>query len=125
MRWEGKAVSQFLCTIVDLKKAFDTVDHEILIRMLKIYGIDSAEVEWFRSCFCNRPQYCSLNRHKSNSRTCGIPKGPCLGPLLFIVYLNDFEECLNFLRLTCKLMILKSHSHQMSLEISYRTFRRN
>ena len=83
---------------LDLKKAFDTVDHEVLVRKLKVYGIDGIELEWFRSYLRSRQQYCSLNGHKSSllQVTCGIPQGSCLGPLLFILYLNDFESCLKF-----------------------------
>ena len=83
---------------LDLKKAFDTVDHEILIGKLKVYGIDGLELEWFRSYLSCRQQYCALNGHKSSSQqvTRGIPQGSCLGPLLFILYLNDFESCLKF-----------------------------
>ena len=65
---------------------------------MKVYGIKDIEVEWFRSYLKNRQQYCSLNGNKSSFRpvTCGIPQGSCLGPLLFILYLNDFETCLKF-----------------------------
>ena len=83
---------------LDLKKAFDTVAHEILIGKLKVYGIDGLELEWFRSYLSCRQQYCALNGDKSSSQqvTSGIPQGSCLGPLLFILYLNDFESCLKF-----------------------------
>ena len=53
---------------LDLKKAFDTVDHEILIGKLKVYGIDGLELEWFRSYLSCRQQYCALNGHKSSSQ---------------------------------------------------------
>ena len=83
---------------LDLKKAFDTVDHEILVRKLQVYGIDGIELEWFRSYLRAHQQGCSLIGHKSSllQITCGIPQGSCLGPLLFILYLNDYESCLKF-----------------------------
>ena len=63
-----------------------------------MYGIDGIELEWFRSFLSCRLQYCTLNGHQSSSQqvACGIPQGSCLGPLLFILYLNDFESCLKF-----------------------------
>ena len=53
---------------------------------------------WFTSFLSNRKQFCSVNGQQSGARlvTCGIPQGSCLGPLLFIIYLNDFEKCLEF-----------------------------
>ena len=83
---------------LDLKNSFDTVDHEILTRKLKIYGIDGIELEWFRSYLSCRQQYCTLNGHKLSSQqvTCGILQGSCLSPLLFILHLNDFQSWLKF-----------------------------
>ena len=76
----------------------DTVDHKILIDKLFKYGIKGKEREWFKSYLSGRKQFCSVNgqRSKTEGVLCGIPQGSCLGPLLFIVYLNDFDGCLDF-----------------------------
>ncbi len=85
-----------LSIFLDLKKAFDTVDHKILLEKLRKYGIREHSGDWFESYLKNRKQYCAANGYESRPRTvaCGIPQGSCLGPLLFIIYLNDFEKCL-------------------------------
>ena len=85
-----------LAIFLDLRKAFDTVDHSILIKKLNSYGIVDRTGDWFESYLTNRTQFCTLNGNKSKQRkvTCGIPQGSCLGPLLFIIYLNDFENSL-------------------------------
>ena len=85
-----------ISVFLDLKKAFDTVDHEILLSKLTKYGVVGTPLRWFTSYLTNRKQYCQVNGHKSSLKTvhCGIPQGSCLGPLLFILYVNDFEQCL-------------------------------
>ena len=85
---------------LDLKKAFDTVDHEILISKLAKYGITSNENNQFRSYLTNRSQYCSIDGQVSDimETEFGTPQGSCLGPLLSIIYLNDFEHCLEHSR---------------------------
>ena len=77
---------------IDLKKAFDTVDHAILLKKLKKYGINGLEQEWFTSYLDNRRQFCRINGTSSQLTeiTCGVPQGSCLGPLLFLIYINDF-----------------------------------
>ena len=83
-----------------MKKAFDTVDHTILIKKLDVNGIRGISGGWFTSFLSSRKKFCSVNGQKSGDRldTCGIPQGSCLGPLLFIIYLNEFEKCLEFSR---------------------------
>lgn len=100
---------------IDLSKAFDTIDHKIMLAKLHHYGIQGIALSWFEDYLSNRKQFTTCKQKDSSMKdiTHGVPQGSILGPLLFLIYVNDLHHCsskLSFTLFADDTTILFSHS---------------
>ena len=99
--------SSLRMVMIDLQKAFDTVDHQILCNKLQAMGVSN--IKWFESYLTGRQQLVNVNGTESNPAniSCGVPQGSILGPLLFLCYVNDMSISINS---DCKLLLYADDS---------------
>ena len=83
--------------LIDLQKAFDTIDHEIFLSKMVHLGFSQATISWYRSYLTNRTFLVNVEKNLSSpgDLTCGVPHGSIIGPLIFLLYVNDMSNSID------------------------------
>ena len=112
---DKKTKDKTLGIFLDLSKAFDSVSHTILLKKLEFYGVRGVILEWFKNYLTTRQHFTEINGIKSSLKAtkCGVPQGSILGPLLYLIYVNDIENAtsLNILSFADDTTLFKSASN--------------
>ena len=108
---------------VDLQKAFDTVNHDILLYKLNCYGFRGIINDWFRSYLLERKQKVCINGFESEVKILkhGVPQGSVLGPILFLLYINDLHKCIKF----SSSFHFADDTNLLNISNNYKTLQRN
>ena len=109
--------------LIDLEKAFDTIDHQILLKKNEIFSKNT--IAWFKSYLCERKFKISINSSYSSPSNllCGIPQGFFLGPLLFLLYINDLPQAVVSNSLLCADDTCIVFQHKSEIEIEKQLIR--